>query len=127
MSRVAMSPKKKAISILNEFAKSLKEKGLDYPEPKDEKRLALLSISWLEDEYRNDDEDRQFRNPYSINNIPENDKRFKAATFILRLETKKDDLMERKTIYSAYDLKGKKIMAMSNLREMVKRAAQQIL
>lgn len=118
MARVAMSPKKKAVTILEDYANSIKAKGINFPKPKNEKRLALLSISWLEDEYRNDNE---FFNRSSINNIPDTDKRFKAAQFLLRLETKQDDIMERSTVYSAYDLSGKKIMAMTNLRELVKR------
>ena len=97
---------KEAIQILHDYANNLRRKGIKFSEPKDDKQLAALVVSFLETEYRVEDKRLNYHQQTSTMNISDFDKRFLAAKIILRRETKKEDLTEYKSSYAAYDNDG---------------------
>lgn len=82
---------KEAIQILRDYANQLKCKGIKFPEPKDDKQLASLVVSFLETEYRVEDKRLNYHQQTSTMNISDFDKRFIAAQIILQRETKEED------------------------------------
>ena len=82
---------KEAIQILHDYADDPRRKGIKFPEPKDDKQLAALVISFLETEYRVEDERLNQHQKTSTMNISVFDKRFIAAQVILQRETKKEE------------------------------------
>lgn len=112
---------KEAIQILHDYADDLRRKGIKFPEPKDDKQLAALVISFLETEYRVEDKRLNQHQKTSTMNIPDFDKRFLAAQIILKRETKKEDLTEYKTSYDAYDNDGNEIAFESSIRQLTRK------
>ena len=82
---------KEAIQILHDYADDLRRKGIKFPEPKDDKQLAALVISFLETEYRVEDERLNYHQQTSTMNISAFDKRFIAAQVIIQRETKEEE------------------------------------
>lgn len=112
---------KEAIQILHDYANDLRRKGIKFPEPKDDKQLAALVISFLETEYRVEDERLNQHQKTSTMNISDFDKRFLAAKIILRRETKKENLTEYKSSYAAYDNDGNEIAFESSIRQLTRK------
>lgn len=112
---------KEAIQILRNYANDLKRKEIKFPEPKDDKQLAAFVISFLETEYRVEDERLNQHQKTSTMNISAFDKRFIAAQIILKRETKKEDLTEYKTSYDAYDNDGNEIAFESSIRQLTRK------
>ena len=112
---------KEAIQILHDYANDLRRKGIKFPEPKDDKQLASLVISFLETEYRVEDERLNQHQKTSTMNISDFDKRFLAAKIILRRETKKENLTEYKSSYAAYDNDGNEIAFESSIRQLTRK------
>ena len=82
---------KEAIQILHDYANDLRRKEIKFPEPKDDKQLAALVISFLETEYKIEDGRLNQHQKTSTMNISAFDKRFIAAQIILKRETKEED------------------------------------
>ncbi|POH13408.1 hypothetical protein BGL41_04610 [Fructilactobacillus sanfranciscensis] len=111
---------KEAIQILHDYANDLRRKGIKFPEPKDDKQLAALVISFLETEYRVEDERLNHHQQTSTMNISDFDKRFIAAEMILRRETKKEGFVDYKFSYAAYDNDGNEIALEYSIRKLTK-------
>lgn len=111
---------KEAIQILHDYANDLRRKGIKFSEPKDDKQLAALVVSFLETEYRVEDKRLNYHQQTSTMNISDFDKRFLAAKIILRRETKKEDLTEYKSSYAAYDNDGNEIAFENSIRQLTK-------
>ena len=112
---------KEAIQILRDYANQLKRKGIKFPKPKDDNQLASMAISWLEAEYKIEDERLNQYQKTSTMNISAFDKRFIAAQIILKRETKKEDLTEYKSSYAAYDNDGNEIAFESSIRQLTRK------
>lgn len=112
---------KEAIQILHDYANDLRRKGIKFSEPKDDKQLAALVVSFLETEYRVEDKRLNYHQQTSTMNISDFDKRFLAAKIILRRETKKEGLTDYKSSYAAYDNDGNEIAFENSIRQLTRK------
>lgn len=116
-----LKKEKQATAILENYYQYLKNKGLKLPKVKDNRKLASLTIGWLENEYQSVDEELNQNQKSSNYNVDEFDPRWQAATYILRLETKEEeDLTEYKWLYKAFDNNDKEITAQKSIYKLHK-------